>query len=90
MCFSKVTGFYLCFLYHFIYYPKKLNGWQKKPTLEHNPSFQKMSQFFLDIFVLICDDKKKSKSQHMKLAKKSVFRAVPPGNAPGLQLCAHN
>lgn len=29
--------------------------------------------------------KKKSKSQHMKLAEKSIFGAVPPGRAPGLQ-----
>jgi len=60
MWFSKVTDFYLCFIYYFIYYPKKLNGWPKKPTSEHALLFQKMSLFFLDIFVLIRDDKKRN------------------------------
>lgn len=26
ICFSEVTGLYLCFLYHSLYYPKKLSG----------------------------------------------------------------
>lgn len=60
MCFSKVTGFYLYFIYYFIYYPKKLNGWPKKPTLEHVLFwFFEKSQFFLDIFVLLLMTKKK-------------------------------
>lgn len=61
MCFSKVTGFYLYFLYYFIYYPKKLNRWPKKLTLEHVLfCFVENSQFFLDIFVLLLMTKKKN------------------------------